>query len=1492
MKTQLHIVLSAVMLLLIPTLNFAQAPPLGTAADFVLFSSVGAVTNVGTYKYLTHLTGNVGTNSGSSTNFGNVNGVMHDGDGASGQCATDLLFAYNFLGAAITDSTLGPVIGNGTTLKAKTYFMPTATTLNLVLTLNAQGNPNAVFIFKTPTAVAYMFTANPNSKIKLINGAKACNVFWLVSGAVNIGAGATMRGTIVSHGAITMAAQDTLEGRALTVNGAITVSNGALGFLAYTPLGCGSPYLTGPAAPTFVGLASYVVFGTTGSVSDCGTSRVTGNVGGNTVQPTGWNPDSVTGIVHFNDPSTQAAAADLLLIYNNLLGLSYDIQLLDPAEFGHNLVLTPHTYQMNAAVSFTDTLFLDAMGNADAVFIIKIYGAFASTSGSKVRFINGTQAKNVYWFCTGAVSIGANSKFEGAIIAHDAIGVLPGAKLDGRAFSTNGAISTCGMNATIPSTSTIVTQPINQTACVGTSVSLSVITTGTGLTYQWEKGTSNLINGGTISGVNSPTVTIFPVNLSDAATNYNVVISGTVSPSITSNNVSLVVNPLPAAIAGTDRVVCTGSTTTTLGAVPVVGSTYYWTSVPVGFTSTLANPTVTPLVTTTYTVVETTTATGCTNSHSVVVTVSLPVGNPTPITVSAGIEPNCQLTNGTITNTYATTATNSTGFNWSLSNGSAGSIGATTGIMTWANGFSGTVNIQVTANGCNGQSSQVIRTVIITPTVGNSTVITISAGIDPVCQLTSGTITTTYATTATNNTGFNWSLSNGSAGSIGATTGIMTWANGFSGTVNIQVTANGCNGPSLQVTRTVTVIPTVGIPVFTMGPTSTRCQGAVTVIYTATSTNNTGITYILDAASLAVGNSIVASTGAVTYIAGWVGVSLITASATGCYGPSIASHLATTNPRPGPTITGPVSVCPGSTGNVYTTETGMSGYTWTVSVGGILTGGGGTNAITVTWNTVGAQTVSVNYTNAFSCPALAPTVYNITINPLPVPTITGPTAICMGSTGNVYTTQAGMTGYVWNVSAGGAITAGGTATSNTVTITWSTAGAKTVSVSYTNANGCTAATPTVFNISVFTLPVPTITGQSSMCINTGNYTYTTESGMTNYVWNISAGGVINYGSGTYQIQISWVIAGPQTVSVNYSNVSGCNAAIPTVFNVTVNPVPNQAGTITGTAIVCAGTNGVAYTVASIPNANSYVWTLPPNATIASGMGTNSIIVNFAANASSGNITVNGNNLCGNGASSPLYAVTVTSLPDIAGTITGPSSVCQGTSIEVYSVSPVTNASGYLWTIPSGAYIINGINTNTITVEFSLTAVSGNITVLGTNSCGNGTVSPNFAVTVYPIPATPIITNTGYIVSSNAPTGNQWYFEGTLIPGATAQTYDCTLSGTGYYWSIVTLNGCSSAESNHQYVIITGVDSHSSSGINVYPNPNEGVFTLMITSPKEEKYDIRVFNNLGVPIFEKKNLDVTGTTHQIIDLSSAGSGIYTIVIWNSNSSIVKKVVVSK
>ena len=98
MKTKLLITLTAAFLFLMPDANFGQTINLGTAANFVLFSSVGAVGNTG----LSQLTGNVGSNSGSSTAFGNVNGVMHSSDGATAQCASDLLLAYNQLNSTVS----------------------------------------------------------------------------------------------------------------------------------------------------------------------------------------------------------------------------------------------------------------------------------------------------------------------------------------------------------------------------------------------------------------------------------------------------------------------------------------------------------------------------------------------------------------------------------------------------------------------------------------------------------------------------------------------------------------------------------------------------------------------------------------------------------------------------------------------------------------------------------------------------------------------------------------------------------------------------------------------------------------------------------------------------------------------------------------------------------------------------------------------------------------------------------------------------------------------------------------------------------------------------------------------------------------------------------------------------------------------------------------------------------------------------------------------
>ena len=158
--------------------------------------------------------------------------------------------------------------------------------------------------------------------------------------------------------------------------------------------------------------------------------------------------------------------------------------------------------------------------------------------------------------------------------------------------------------------------------------------------------------------------------------------------------------------------------------------------------------------------------------------------------------------------------------------------------------------------------------------------------------------TETYTATATNTTGITYSLDAASASggnSIAAETGEVTYVEGWSGTSIITASAAGFSGPA-TATHTVVISPTVGTPVFTKGTTSTRLQEAGLETYTATATSNTGITYSLDDASTTGGNSILAETGAVTYVEGWSGTSIITASAEGCGGPVTAAHTVTITP--------------------------------------------------------------------------------------------------------------------------------------------------------------------------------------------------------------------------------------------------------------------------------------------------------------------------------------------------------------------------------------------------------------------------------------------------------------------------------------------------------------------------------------------------------------------------------------------------------------------
>ncbi|MFT6848974.1 MAG: hypothetical protein ACJAYL_002804, partial [Cryomorphaceae bacterium] len=154
----------------IPTVMVAQTPPpLGVAADFVLFTSNGAVSNEG----LSNVIGDAGTNAGAFSGFGNINGSAHIANGVSAQAAADLNTAYSHINAQGPDSAIGVLLGSDQVLFPNIYLAPGAATLTGALTLDGGNDPNACFVIKINGA----FATAAGSNIILTNGTKACNVF-------------------------------------------------------------------------------------------------------------------------------------------------------------------------------------------------------------------------------------------------------------------------------------------------------------------------------------------------------------------------------------------------------------------------------------------------------------------------------------------------------------------------------------------------------------------------------------------------------------------------------------------------------------------------------------------------------------------------------------------------------------------------------------------------------------------------------------------------------------------------------------------------------------------------------------------------------------------------------------------------------------------------------------------------------------------------------------------------------------------------------------------------------------------------------------------------------------------------------------------------------------------------------------------------------------------------------------------------------------------
>ncbi len=205
--------------------------PLLTAGTFAVLAGTPDVTNTGP----SIVTGNLGIHPGAAVNGftgppnGTVIGTIYAADpaGVALQAKTDLTAAYL---DAEGRTPLPPVACDlgGLTLVAGVYT-PDDCTLGLtgILTLDAQNDPNAVWIFQAPSDLV---TASASSVV-FINGGSPCNVFWQVDSSATLGSGSSFVGTILALTSITIANGVTVDGRALARNGTVTMINDIIGSL-------------------------------------------------------------------------------------------------------------------------------------------------------------------------------------------------------------------------------------------------------------------------------------------------------------------------------------------------------------------------------------------------------------------------------------------------------------------------------------------------------------------------------------------------------------------------------------------------------------------------------------------------------------------------------------------------------------------------------------------------------------------------------------------------------------------------------------------------------------------------------------------------------------------------------------------------------------------------------------------------------------------------------------------------------------------------------------------------------------------------------------------------------------------------------------------------------------------------------------------------------------------------------------------------------------
>ena len=964
-------------------------------------------------------------------------------------------------------------------------------------------------------------------------------------------------------------------------------------------------------------------------------------------------------------------------------------------------------------------------------------------------------------------------------------------------------------------------------------------------------------------------------------------------PSQTRTPVTVTVNPLPVVTANsTAASVCAGASVTLTGGG---ASTYAWSG---GVTNAVS---FVPVSTVTYTVTGTSAA-GCVNTATTTVTV-----NPLP-TVFASSSPGtiCVGGNSTITASGATT------YAWMPGNLTGASITVSP---------TATTTYTVTGTNANGCINTATRTITVNPLP----IVTATSTSAAVCTGASVTLTGGGAST------YSWS-----GGVTNAVSFIPT------ATTTYTVTGTNANGCVNTATITITVNP---LPVVTTTTTAaTICVGASTTItasgattyawmpgnltgatvtispiatttYTVTGTNSNGcvntatriitvnplpvVTATSTAAAVCTGASVTLTgggatsyswSGGVTNAVSFIPTATVTytvtgTNANGCV--NTATITVTVNPLPVVTATSTsAAVCTGA--SVTLTGGGATTYTWDNNV---------TDAISFV--PTATTTYMVTGTDANGCVNTAMTT--VTVNPLPVVTASSSSAaVCTG--GSVTLTGGGASTYTWDNNVTDAVSFVPTATT-------------TYMVTGTDANGCVNTAMTTVTVN----PLPVITATSSAAVVCAGASVTlTGGGAATYTWDNNVTDTV-----------SFVPMATTTYIVTGTDANGCvNTATTTV---TVNALPTVTAN-TSSAAVCIGAsvtltgggaatyvwdNNVMDTVSFVPTATTTYMVTGTDANGCVNTAMTTVTVNplptVTANSSAASVCTGGSvTLTGGGASTytwdnnvidavsfvptatTTYMVTgtdangcvntATTTVTLSGLLTvslGPDIIqCGGTALlDAGNIGSV-----YLWN--------NASTTQTITVSASGTYIVDVTDVNGCMGTDTAVVTINTSPSVTATASSSVVcVDDSTVTLTGTPTGGVW-----SGPGVTGSSLSPTAAGVGSHtavYSYTDVNGC---EGNTSVIVqvdacVGLVENTLANGVSVYPNPNNGSFTLSVNANVADLV-IKITDMQGRVVYASVENNVnTGFVKQI-SLDTQSSGMYLMHIIANGEQRTEKISVQK